>query len=111
MANKCIIIVNGKEHVMMSKVADYIDNSATGSRNAQKIVDILKDSRVLTQFQGKPEMFATQEQLKELRLVNQRYPGLLNFSFETTQKYGPETGQPTNIYKVTIIPNILNNAS
>ena len=111
MANKCIIIVNGKEHIMMSKVADYIDNSATGSRNAQKIVDILKDSRVLTQFQGKPEMFATQEQLKELRLVNQRYPGLLNFSFETTQKYGPETGQPTNIYKVTISPNILNSAS
>ena len=111
MANKCIIIVNGKEHVMMSKVADYIDNSATGSRNAQKIVDILKDSKVLTQFQGKPEMFATQEQLKELRLVNQRYPGLLNFSFETTQKYGPETGQPTNIYKVTISPNILNSAS
>ena len=67
MANKCIIIVNGKEHVMMSKVADYIDNSATGSRNAQKIVDILKGSRVLTQFQGKPEMFATQEQLKELK--------------------------------------------
>ena len=111
MANKCIIIVNGKEHIMMSKVADYIDNSATGSRNAQKVVDILKDSRVLTQFQGKPEMFATQEQLKELRLVNQRYPGLLNFSFETTQKYGPETGQPTNIYKVTISPNILNSAS
>ena len=111
MANRCTIIVNGKEHVMMSKVADYIDNSATGSRNVQKIIDILKDSRVLTQFQGKPEMFATQEQLKELRLINQRYPNLLNFSFETVQKYGPETGQPTNIYKVNINPTILNSAS
>ena len=70
----CRIMVNGKEHLMMSKVADYIDNSKQGSRSVQKIVDILKDSKVLTQFQGKPEMFATQEQRNELRLINQRYP-------------------------------------
>ena len=111
MANNCIIIVNGKEHVMMSKVADYIDNSKEGSRSTQKIVDILKESKVLTQFQGKPELFATQEQLKELRLVNQRYPGVLGFAFETVQKYGPETGQPTNIYNVTINTAVLNAAS
>jgi hypothetical protein len=95
----------------MSKVADYIDNSKEGSRSTQKIVDILKESKVLTQFQGKPELFATQEQLKELRLVNQRYPGVLGFAFETVQKYGPETGQPTNIYNVTINTAVLNAAS
>ena len=108
---KCKVIVNDKQHLMLSEIAEYIYITKEGSRSTQKIIDILKDSNVLTQFPGKTEMFSTQEQLKEIRLVNQRYPGLLNSSFEKVQKYSPKTGHATNIYKVTISPNILNSAS
>ena len=107
---KCRIMVNGKEHLMMSELADYIDNSKQGSRSVQKIADILKGSKSLTQFQGKPELFATQEQRNELNLINQRYPNLISMPFETVTNVRTFAGKPTNIYKVIINQDILNRA-
>ena len=107
---KCRIMVNGKEHLMMSELADYIDNSKQGSRSVEKIADILKGSKSLTQFQGKPELFATQEQRNELNLINQRYPNLISMPFETVTNVRTFAGKPTNIYKVIINQDILNRA-
>ena len=94
----------------MSELADYIDNSKQGSRSVQKIADILKGSKSLTQFQGKPELFATQEQRNELNLINQRYPNLISMPFETVTNVRTFAGKPTNIYKVIINQDILNRA-
>ena len=108
MAKKCSIQVNGQEHIMLTQLADYIDNSEPNSRSVEKVVDILKEGRGITSVQGVPGLFVTEDQRKDIKLINSQgmVPGLIDVRYFESIAQGPD-GSPTNLYKIEVNDNIL----
>ena len=106
--SKCKIIVNGQEHNMLSNVYDHIDNTDPGKRSAAKVIDVLKDNRLITEMPDSDELYASQEQLKELKLINQLTPNLI--SAEYVDIPFTSNNQSTNLYKVSINETALQQA-
>ena len=106
--SKCKIIVNGQEHNMLSNVYDHIDNTDPGKRSAAKVIDVLKDNRLITEMPDSDELYASQEQLKELKLINQLTPNLI--SAEYVDIPFKSNNQSTNLYKISINETALQQA-
>ena len=108
MAKKCSIQVNGQEHIMLTQLADYIDNSEPNSRSVEKVISILKEGKAITNVQGVPGMFVTEDQRKDIKLINSEnmVPGLIDVRYFESIAQGPG-GSPTNLYKIEVNDNIL----
>lgn len=100
----CTIQVNGKDHLLLSEIASYVDNSNPGSRSAAKVAEILKETESVYPIQGTPGLFATEMQLRDLRMLNNPkvVPGLIVPVYFKSIPRGPQSNYPTNLYKIEI---------
>ena len=103
------IFVNKEENTMLTTLFDYIDNSNPGTRKADKVIDILKESGAVRAVQGRDGVYATQEDLVQLGYIDNPslLPGLLTSTF-VESIVDPTTKKNTNLYQISVNNLILN---
>jgi len=108
----CKIFVNKEENTMLTALFDYIDNSNPGTRKVDKVIDILKENGVVRGMQGRSGVYATEEDMIQLRYIDDPslLPGLLTSTLVTTIK-DPTTNQDTNVYEIDVNSLTLNFAN
>ncbi len=108
----CKIFVNKEENTMLTALFDYIDNSNPGTRKVDKVIDILKENGVVRSMQGRSGIYATEEDMMQLRYIDDPslLPGLLTSTLVTTIK-DPATNQDTNVYEIDVNSLTLNFAN
>ena len=105
----CKIFINKEENTMLTALFDYIDNSNPGTRKADKVIDILKESGAVRAVQGRDGVYATQEDLVQLGYIDNPslLPGLLTSTF-IESIVDPTTKKNTNLYQISVNNLILN---